>query len=213
MAPLTLKNITLLSLSRTRRWVGLRSTFLVNFLLYQIGWFCCVLGAAWCLPSLGMCIALCLVGVHLWLATDRTMQLKLLVIAAGVGLAVDSVQLWGGVFVFPNGVVVEWLPPPWMSVLWMQFATTFQYSMRWLSCRYMLSACFGFAGAPLAFFAGERLGAVEFLPPRLMHYAVLAIFWSVAVPLLVYISDRAAARRRSPAASYRWLARPDKIGT
>jgi hypothetical protein len=131
-----------------------------------------------------MFIALCLIGVHFWLTTARATQLQLVLVAAGVGLVVDSVQLWAGVFAFSQGVVVEWLPPPWMSVLWMQFATTFQYSMRWLSGRYVVSACFGFAGAPLAFFAGERLGAIEFLSPRLSHYVVLALLWSVAAPFL-----------------------------
>jgi hypothetical protein len=129
--------------------------------------------------------------------------------AAGIGLVVDSVQLWAGVFVFSQGVVVEWLPPPWMSVLWMQFATTFQYSMRWMSGRYTVSACFGFAGAPLAFFAGERLGAIEFLTPRLMHYSVLALLWSVAVPLLVYTSDYLATLR-PVSSNYRWLAGPSE---
>ena len=82
----------------------------------------------------------------------------------------------------------------------------FHYSMRWLSRRYTLSDCFGFAGAPLAFFAGENLGAVEFLTPRLTHYAFLALLWSVAVPLLVYVSDYLMARGQSDP-GYRWPAR------
>ena len=156
----------------------------INFLLYQTGWFFCVLGAAWHFPWFGTSIALSLLLVHFWLATDRATQLKLALVAAGVGLVIDSAQLWAGVFVFPQGVFVPWLPPPWMSVLWMQFATTLQYSMRWMSGRYALSACFGLMGAPLAFFAGERLGAIEFLSPRLPHYAILALLWSIAVPAL-----------------------------
>jgi hypothetical protein len=179
----------------------------VNFLLYQVGWFCCVLGSAWHLPWLGMSVALCLIAVHFWLTTARTAQLQLALVAAGVGLVIDSVQLWAGVFAFSQGVVVEWLPPPWMSVLWMQFATTFQYSMRWLSGRYAVSACFGLAGAPLAFFAGERLGAIEFLSPRLIHYAVLALLWSVAVPLLIFLSDYLAPLR-PVSARYRWPTGP-----
>lgn len=183
-------------------------TPLLNFLLYQIGWFCCVLGAAWHLPWLGMSVALGLVGAHFWLATDRTTQLKLVLMATGIGFVIDSTQLWMGVFAFPSGVVVDWLPPPWMSVLWVQFATTFHYSMRWLSGRYSLSAFFGLVGAPLAFFAGERLGAVEFLSPRVAHYAVLALLWAVAVPTLIYVSDLLLAHS-SHGPGYR---RPTKLG-
>jgi hypothetical protein len=31
---------------------------------------------------------------------------------------------------------------------------------------------------------------VTFLPPRLPHYAALAVVWSVAMPALVWVSDR-----------------------
>jgi hypothetical protein len=178
----------------------------LNFVLYQVGWFACVLGAAWCVPWTGMSIALLLVGVHLWLAEDRAAQLKLALLAAAVGMVIDTAQLWAGVFSFHQGVVVQWLPPPWMSVLWMQFATTFHYSMNWLSARYLLCASFGLGGAPLAFFAGERLGAIEFLSPRLPHYGVLALLWSVAVPSLVLASDLLGRDKSSPA-SYRLLRR------
>jgi hypothetical protein len=165
----------------------------VNLLLYQGGWFACVLGAAWHDPWLGMSIALCLVGVHFWLVTDRVTQLKLALAALAVGLTIDTAQLWAGVFTFSQGTIVPWLPPPWISVLWVQFATTLRYSMRWLSGRYASSAIFGLLGAPLAFFAGERLGAIEFLAPRLMHFAILGVLWSVAVPFLVFLSDRLSA--------------------
>ena len=156
----------------------------MNFLLYQAGWFACVLGAAWGFPWFGASIAICLIATHVWLSTNPATQLKLILVSAGVGLLVDSVQLWAGVFRFSAGVLVPWLPPLWMTVLWMQFATTFHYSMKWLGGRYAWSALFGLVGAPLAFFAGERLGAIEFLAPRLPHYAILATLWCCAIPLL-----------------------------
>jgi hypothetical protein len=168
---------------------------LVNFLLYQAGWLACVLGAAWQYPWTGMFLALLLVAVHLWLCSQPIEQIKLLLVSAGVGLVVDSTLLWAGAYRFSAGMHTTWLPPLWMTVLWMQFATTFQYSMRWLSGRYGLSALFGLFGAPLAFYAGERLGAIEFLAPRLLHFLALGILWCGAIPLLIYLSDRLAARR------------------
>jgi hypothetical protein len=178
-------------------------TRLVNFLLYQIGWFACVLGAASGLQWLGISIALGLLGIHLCLAVDRILQIKLALIAAFIGIIIDSAQLWAGVFSFPHGGVVDPLPPPFMTVLWMQFATTFRYSMSWLSGRYALAACFGFLGAPLAFLAGEQFGAIQFLSPRLEHFSMLACLWSCAVPLLVFIADR-FADRSAAAARYLW---------
>jgi hypothetical protein len=50
---------------------------LLNFVLYQVGWFACVLGAAYSRPYLGSAIALLLVFVHVGLATDRIGQLQM----------------------------------------------------------------------------------------------------------------------------------------
>lgn len=179
---------------------------MLNFLLYQAGWFACVLGAAASRPWWGIVIASCLVGVHLYLTTDRLNQVKIMAIAIAVGLVVDSMLLLLGVYSFPIGTIVAWLPPLWMTVLWPQFATTFRYCLRWLSKRYVMCACFGFFGAPMAFLGGEQLGAVAFLPPRFTNLLLLGVLWSAAIPLLIYASDRIHARATAEA-SYRGLDR------
>ena len=179
---------------------------ILNFVLYQVGWFACVLGAAFARPWFGIAIALILVAAHIWLATDRLSQLKILSAAIGIGLIVDSVLLALGVYSFPHGILVAWLPPLWMSVLWMQFATTFRYCLHWLSGHYAVCALLGLIGAPLAFLGGERIGAVSFNAPRTENLLILAVLWCVAIPVLIYISDRVHAASRYPA-SYRGFAR------
>jgi hypothetical protein len=164
-------------------------SLLINFALYQIGWFAIVTGAANDRPWLGMGLGLAAIGVHLILARGRVWQLGLVVAAGALGFALDSLQLWLGVFRYPSGMVCPWLAPPWDVVLWMQFATLLPFCFRWLSRHYLLSSVLGFIGGPLAFYAGEQLGAVAFLPPRLLHLAVLGGIWSLALPLLVWLSD------------------------
>ena len=140
-----------------------------KLVIYQVGWFACVLGAAWDRQGIGVTIALCSLGTHLWLSNDRQSQIRLIVAAAAIGFVVDTAQLWAGIYKFPHGTLLESFPPPFMTVLWMQFATTFRYSMSWLSKRYVLCAMLGLLGAPLAFLAGEQLGAIVFLSPRVTH--------------------------------------------
>jgi hypothetical protein len=181
----------------------------LNFLLYQSGWFACVLGAAYSFRWLGVAIAASLLAVHMFLTTERARQTKLLLVAFGCGLIVDSTLLAIGVYRFPTGRVVSWLPPIWMSVLWIQFATTFRYCLRWLGGRYGLSALLGFAGAPLAFLGGESLGAISFLQPRLPNLMILAVLWAAAIPFLIYASDRIHVDVNAPE-SYRGL-RPTKM--
>ena len=170
----------------------------VNLLLYQFGWFACVLGAAFSRPWFGIVIALVLVGVHLWLASDRRIQCKILAFALAIGLIVDGLLLNLDVYSFPSGMYMSGLPPLWMSVLWIQFATTLRYGLHWLGGRYALSAILGFVGAPLAFLGGERIGAVLFMPPRIPHLLILGTVWCFAIPLLIYVAERVAADCRQP---------------
>jgi hypothetical protein len=175
-----------------------------NYLLYQIGWFACVLGGAFARPWLGAALALILVSVHLWLAKDRLGEMMIMAVAVAVGLLVDTLLLAAGVFTFPSGIMVSWLPPLWMTVLWLQFATTFRYCLHWLSGRYLLCLLLGLFGAPLAFLGGESLGAVTFFPPRPIHFLMLGVVWCLAIPSLIYASDRLHATRPLPA-SYRGI--------
>ncbi len=163
---------------------------LANFCLYQLGWFACVLGAGMDRPGLGMTCALALIAVHLWLSGAKLRQLALMASAGVLGLTIDTLQLSWGVFYFPHGVIINWLAPLWVGVLWMQFATILPFSLSWLSHRYWLSAVLGLVGGPLAYYAGEKAAAVEFLSPRTLHFAVLGVVWSVALPALIWISDR-----------------------
>lgn len=165
-------------------------SLLVNFTLYQIGWFAVVLGAASNRPWSGMTLALTLVVVHLALVRGVSRHFCLVLVSGTIGFTLDSLQIWLGVFQFPSGQVTQQLAPPWDAVLWMQFATLLPFCLRWVSHRYMLCCLLGLAGGPMAFYAGEQFGAVHFPPPRMMHFAILAAVWAFAFPLLVWLSDK-----------------------
>lgn len=177
----------------------------VNFALYYAGWFACILGPAWGYPWTGTLIALALIAAHLSLARRRRDEIELMLGAALIGLVVDTAQIGLGTLRYPVGPLVSWLPPPWLIVLWMQFAGTFHFSMRWLKRRPALAALFGAIGGPLAFAAGRRLGVVEFVPAIWPSLLSLAVAWAVAMPLLL----RLAARHdgHEGCGEYRWRAR------
>ena len=177
---------------RRDAWLGDGAARLLNLALSQIGWLACVLGAARGHVWAGAGLALALTAVHLFLVRDRTREAMLLLAAAGLGLALDSLQLNLGVFRYPSGTPLAGLAPPWIVVLWLQFATLLHFGLRWLSRRYLLAAVLGFVGGPLSFWGGARLGAIEFATP--LAYLVLACVWALAMPALVWLGDRFAPR-------------------
>lgn len=166
----------------------------VNFALYYAGWFACILGPAWGYPWSGTLIALLLIGSHLGLARRRREEIALMLCAAVIGTGADALQIAIGTLHFPIGNLVAWLPPPWMVVLWAQFAATLHFSMRWLKGRPVLAALFGALGGPLAFLAGGRLGVVEFHAQLWPSLLSLAIVWALAVPLLLRMAARQGGR-------------------
>jgi hypothetical protein len=107
-----------------------RHTRLANYALYQTGWFACVLGAAWNRPWAGFLIAAILVGVYLALSCDQRREVRLLLLTSVVGLAVEIVQIASGTYRFTSRTIVDALPPPWLVIMWVQFATTFRFTLR-----------------------------------------------------------------------------------
>jgi hypothetical protein len=88
----------------------------------------------------------------------------LVVLATAVGAAVEVILIAAGTYRFTSGTATDALPPPWLLVMWAQFATTFRFSLRSVVTRPVLAVTLGAAGGPIAFLAGERLGAT-LLPP------------------------------------------------
>jgi len=175
-----------------------RHDSLVNYALYQIGWLACVSGGASHRPWTGFAIAIVLVGVHLALSMERPFEIRLVVLATAVGAVVEIIQIAAGTYRFTSGTVVAALPPPWLLAMWAQFATTFRSSLRPVITRPTRAALLGATGGPLAFLAGERLGAVTLLPPLTHGLLRLSISWAVALALLSAVVRRVAPERNEP---------------
>ena len=176
----------------------MRHTPLINYTLYQAGWFACVLGGASLHPWMGFFIAVILIGVHLTLSLERSLEVRLVVIATAVGLAVETVQIATGTYRFSSGTVNDALPPPWLLAMWAQFATTFRFSLRHVIRRPLYAALFGAAGGPIAFLAGDRLGAVTLLPPLTHGLLGLSISWAMALVTFSAVVRRVAPGRDAP---------------
>ena len=162
---------------------------LVNFVLFQIGWFACVLGAAHGMPGAGVAAALVVVAWHLARAPRPRPELTLLVIAAVIGFAWDTALVALGWIEYPNGTLIPGTAPIWIVAMWVVFATTLNVSLGWLKRSLPLALLFGAVGGPLAYVAGGKLGGLSFLQqtPALV---ALSIGWAFLTPLLLRIADR-----------------------
>lgn len=173
----------------------MRYTSLLNYLFYQAGWLACVFGAAAGRPWLGFLLAAALVGAHLSLSVDRAHELRRIGLAVAVGGAVEAVHIAAGTYQFTSGTVVAALPPPWLLIMWAQMATTFDFSLRPIVSRPVAAMAFGALGGPIAFLAGERLGAVTLQRPLAPGLLLLAVSWAIAMTVFAVVERRDSRRR------------------
>ena len=164
---------------------------LVDFILFQIGWFGCVLNAP-ARPLTGAAIALLMVVVALWRRRDRRGELLLLSLAALTGTLCDSLFVMSSRLQY-TGTRFPPLPPLWDIALWALFATTLNGALGWLQQRMMLAALLGAVAGPLAYVAAARLGAVQLGAPS-STLPLLAVAWGLLTPLLLGLA-RGLSRR------------------
>lgn len=166
---------------------------IINIMLYQVGWFSCVLGAAYGFPLGGALGAAALVGLHLVLTDDRKVEIKLVLSACLLGVLVDSLQQATGLFTFRKDPLWPLWLPLWVFVIWGQFATLFRFALHWLCGRYLLGALLGAVGGPLAYWGGIRLGAASFGDRPLLTVVVLTVVWAGVTPLLLFLRQKLAS--------------------
>jgi len=161
---------------------------LTNFILFQAGWFACVLSVAHGQPWWGPTAALVALAVHLLFVsrTDWRGEIRFVMIAGLFGIALDSTMSGLGVMSWTQPDQPAWLCPPWLLALWMVFPTSIGHSLGWMDRRPWLAASFGLVGGPLTYLAGTKLGAVYMPGTWSIFPALLAmgVAWAIFFPLL-----------------------------
>ena len=176
-----------------------RATFLLNYVAYQLGWLAAIVGAASGHGVAGASLTFALTGGHVLLARDRRGELTLVVAALAAGVAVESWQIAAGTYRVLADTPAGFLPPFWLLALWAQFATTFRFSLRRVMTRPWPAMLFGAVGGPIAFIAGERLGAVVLEVPLGPGLVRLVVAWAASLAVLAWVAAHLAA----PAHGYR----------
>jgi hypothetical protein len=164
-------------------------SILINAATFQVGWLCCVLAGANHLPLLGTATALLIVILHVLGAHDGQKELSLVFIVAGIGALWDSLLVYAGLLLYPSGTLISGTAPHWIVAMWALFATTLNVSLHWLKYRPLLGAVLGAVSGPAAYFAGYKLGGVQF-PDMTAALLALAVGWAVLMPLLMALSNR-----------------------
>lgn len=159
---------------------------LANALLFQIGWFACVLGgnSYWLLIPVGVLL------IHLLWISSWAAEGKLLLWITGLGTLLDSALMMLGIFDFGSeGPLI----PLWLIMLWAILATTLRHCLAWTAQPWWRASVLGAIGGPMSYYAGSQLAGVQ-LPLGLWpSLALLAALWAVVFVLMQWLAVRLVA--------------------
>jgi len=151
---------------------------LLNALLFQLGWWVCVLG--------GDGVALAFVAgallLHWCCSRPDAAEWLCIALSAAIGCLLDSSLHSFGILRFAE--TAGFGIPLWLVALWLLFATTLNHSLRWLQARGWLAMLLGAAAGPLSYWGGEQLGAAQFGVAAPVACLILAVCWGLLLPLL-----------------------------
>ena len=158
-----------------------------NFLLFQAGWFACVLGAAHQQVLWAVMGSLGYIAIHIWQAQSPKQELSLLLKVLIYGVVTDTLLMYLGLLDFRNAWPSPLLSPIWMWTLWLLVASTLNGSLSWLRGKPVLGAFLGAICGPFSYEAGVRMGAASWGPDgQILALALIGLVWAVAMPLFLY---------------------------
>ena len=157
---------------------------IANAVLFQLGWFACVLSPqhSWLLA-----VPLMVLGVHLSWLSSWGAEGKLLLSTLLIGVILDSTLLHIGLFDFGQPRL---LVPLWLALLWPLLASTLRLCLAWTARPWWRSSLLGAASAPLSYYAGAQLAGVTLPYGTALTLLVLALIWAVLLPLLHLLAAR-----------------------
>ena len=165
---------------------------LANYLLFQGGWFACVLGG----NQVALAATLTILLVHfIWISPWRK-EREIIVICLLLGSAIDSFLGNLNILQFNSD---SRLLPLWLACLWVLFGTTLRHSLDWTRTHKLAGSALGLLGGPASYYAGSKLTEVSLAAPQWQTLGVLAIIWALFIPLLQSFSEAwiKKARNRS----------------
>ncbi|WP_309043453.1 DUF2878 domain-containing protein [Marinobacter sediminicola] len=154
----------------------------LNFILFQIGWFNCVV-----YPDLiGPLVVVAFLVIHFVLVSQkRFTELQFIGLGVLVGSLLDG--LWLNTGILSDGSTGDGLrvTPPWLVAIWAIFMTTLSHSLNWISRKTLLAFMFAPIAGPFAYWSASKLGDVA-LPDLPLSLAALALGWLLVFPLLLF---------------------------
>ncbi|MGQ0800270.1 MAG: DUF2878 domain-containing protein [Pseudomarimonas sp.] len=167
-----------------------RWAWLPNVVGFQIVWIAAVAGAArgwWWAGPLALVI---FASIQLTISRWRAADFKVMLVAAVLGFAIDSLWVQLGWIQFQSPQPWTTFAPIWIVAMWMGFALTLNHSLSALKAHPVVAVVFGLIGGPLAYWIAASVWHAATIEASWLPYVGLALSWALVTPLLLRLAQR-----------------------
>ena len=160
----------------------------VNFILFQVLWLACVLGAANNMLWPGILVFGIFCAWQLHPKHSARGDIKLLLTVAVIGTFLDTCWVKFGLIDYRTAMPFSGFAPVWIVTLWLGLSLTLNHSFRWLQHRPWLSVVFSAIGSPLSYWAGVKLGAAELPSNPIPTLVIFGLSWAIVLPAILQLA-------------------------
>jgi hypothetical protein len=161
--------------------INLRTYKWLNAALFQIGWFCCILGS----NTIAICVTAVFLGIHLTIVNDKKQELLFICTVTVVGFSLDYIlSTLGYIRLSMDGSF-----PLFLVCLWFLFASTLNWSYSYLVSKVYIAIVAGLV-TPLSYLAAQKMGKIEYLKSGVECFIVHALMWVGFMVVIHFIKNK-----------------------
>lgn len=171
-------------------WIGGLTKGIWNVISADIGWLACIAGAAQGYPWLGLVVVPILFGIHIAAIETRKVRavFRVALTTMAIGFIMDSLLIILGTVEPKRWIIPAPLTTLWDIMIWANFSLMLDTSLLFLQKKPLVAAFLGAFSAPGAYYAGDRLGALNLSEPLLGSLIWIGAVWFFVMPCLSLIA-------------------------
>jgi hypothetical protein len=153
---------------------------IVNALLFQAGWFGCVLGG----NAIAAASLLIILLIHAIFFVNTSREWLVVFTFSLTGILIDSALVYLGIL--QTSTVFA---PLWLMCLWVILSITLCHSLSWLQYRLPLASVISAVAGPFSYWAGTQVVDVSLQPfPEALF--ILAAIWAALLPAGLFLARK-----------------------
>lgn len=160
---------------------------ILNFILFQSLWLCCIFGAAHSVIWPASVIVLVMILQQLNPNFRHKNDGAFLYTCIILGFIMDSLLAYFGLIDYYYDLGFSYIAPFWIVFLWTGFALTLNHSMLWLLKKPRIGTLFIIIGAPLSYYTADKLKAIH-INESVLTLSLISVMWLMVYHILLALN-------------------------